>query len=43
VFRVDPDRGSGALEWIIVATFGLLALIAAGLGTRTAVLRTRAA
>jgi len=43
VFSVDPDRGSGALEWIIVAVFGILALIAAGLGTRSAVMRARAA
>ena len=43
VFGIDPDRGSGALEWIIVAAFGALALIAAGLGTRTAVTRARTA
>jgi hypothetical protein len=43
VFGIDPDRGSGALEWIIVALFGVLALVAAGLGTRTAVLRRRTA
>lgn len=43
VFGIDPDRGSGALEWIIVASFGVLALVAAGLGTRTAVLRRRTA
>ncbi|WP_344097696.1 hypothetical protein [Microbacterium deminutum] len=43
LFGVDPDRGSGALEWIIVAVFGVLALLAAGLGTRTAVLRSRSA
>lgn len=43
VFGIDPDRGSGALEWIIVASFGVLALAAAGLGTRTAVLRRRTA
>ena len=43
VFGIDPDRGSGALEWIVVASFGVLALVAAGLGTRTAVLRRRTA
>ncbi|BCW70448.1 hypothetical protein NicSoilB8_14920 [Arthrobacter sp. NicSoilB8] len=43
VFGIDPDRGSGALEGIIVASFGVLALVAAGLGTRTAVLRRRTA
>ncbi|MGY3380852.1 hypothetical protein ACVWYS_002809 [Arthrobacter sp. TE12231] len=43
VFGIDPDRGSGALEWIIVASFGVLAIVAAGLGTRTAVLRRRTA
>jgi hypothetical protein len=41
LFGIDPDRGSGALEWVIVASFGALALIAVALGTRTAVLRTR--
>ena len=40
---IDPDRGSGALEWIIMGSFGVLALVAAGLGTRTAVLRRRTA
>ena len=39
VFNVDPDRGSGVLEWVIVATLGVLALIATGLGTRTALRR----
>jgi len=43
VFRVDPDRGSGALEWLIVAAFGLLAVVAAGLGTREALVRRRSA
>ena len=43
VFHIDPDRGSGALEWIIVAAFGVLALLAAGLGTRTALSRRRTA
>ena len=43
VFRVDPDRGSGALEWVIVAGFGLLAVVAAALGTRDAVVRRRSA
>ena len=41
VFGTDPDSGSGALEWVIVAAFGVLAVVAAGLGTRTAVLRAR--
>ncbi|WP_344810137.1 hypothetical protein [Microlunatus ginsengisoli] len=41
VFGIDPDGGSGALEWAIVAAFGVLALVAAGLGTRTVVLRAR--
>ena len=43
LFGIDPDRGSGALEWVIVASFGALALIAVALGTRTAVLRARTA
>jgi hypothetical protein len=43
VFGIDPDRGSGALEWITVAAFGAIAVLAAGLGTRTAVLRGRSA
>ena len=34
VFRVDPDAGSGALEWALVGTFGVFALIAAVLGRR---------
>jgi hypothetical protein len=43
VFHIDPDRGSGALEWLIVAAFGILAVVSASLGTRTAVARNRAA
>ena len=43
LFGIDPDRGSGALEWVIVTLFGLLAVVAAGLGTRDALLRRRSA
>jgi hypothetical protein len=44
IFRIDPDRGSGALEWAIVAVFGVLALIAAAFGTKDAIaLRQRSA
>ncbi len=41
IFGIDPDRGSGALEWLIVAFFGLLAVVAAGLGTRDALIRRK--
>jgi len=34
VFEVDPDAGSGSLEWMIVAAFGALAVSAAALGRR---------
>ena len=43
VFGIDPDGGSGGLEWVTVVAFGALALVAAGLGTRTAILRGRSA
>jgi hypothetical protein len=32
VFKVDPDGGSGALEWWIVIGFGAVAVAAALLG-----------
>jgi Na+-driven multidrug efflux pump len=34
VFGVEPDAGSGALEWLIVALFGVLAVVAGLLGRR---------
>jgi hypothetical protein len=29
VFKIEPDMGSGALEWMVVAAFGVLAVVAA--------------
>jgi hypothetical protein len=43
VSGIDPDRGSGALEWTAVAALAALALLSAALGTRSAVLRGRSA
>ena len=34
VFRVDPDHGSGSLEWAIVTVLGVAAICAAALAWR---------
>ncbi len=34
IFEESPDAGSGALEWAIVGTFGLLAVAAVVLARR---------
>jgi hypothetical protein len=38
VFHVDPDGGIGALEWVIVAGLGALAMVAGWLARRDRVL-----
>lgn len=35
VFRVEPDAGSGSLEWALVAVFGLASVLTALLGRRS--------
>jgi hypothetical protein len=34
VFKIHPDAGNGAVEWVLVAIFGVLAAIAAVYGRR---------
>jgi hypothetical protein len=34
VFKVDPDAGSGSLEWSLVVAFAVLAVLSAILGRR---------
>lgn len=34
VFKVDPDAGSGSLEWGLVVVFSVLAAVSAVLGRR---------
>jgi hypothetical protein len=33
-FKISPDAGSGSLEWVLVAVFGLAAVVTAGLARR---------
>ena len=34
LFRVDPDAGSGALEWLVVAVLAVVAVACAGAAQR---------
>ena len=41
VFRVDPDQGSGSLEWALVAGFATAALVFSGAVDRHLLRRQR--
>jgi hypothetical protein len=42
VFRVDPDAGSGALEWVVAAAFAGVAVVFAARARARQVRRTAA-